>query len=135
MAQNLSPEEIAKSGTEHAHQAALFCWANIKTPVCPELQMMFAIPNGEARGDTARTCAIRGAKLKAEGVKSGVPDIFLPVARHDMHGLFIEMKKPGGKPSKEQKTFGKRVQNEKYGFCICDSWEKARDVLIMYLSS
>jgi len=60
---------------------------------------------------------IRGANLKAEGVKPGVVDVFLPVpspqwkldpyvlgelhlARNWYHGLFIEMKAPAEKLKK-----------------------------------
>jgi len=41
-------------------------------------------------------------KLKKEGVKRGIPDIFLPCARGGSHGLFIEMKARDGKVSEEQ---------------------------------
>lgn len=53
---------------------------------------IFAIPNGEKR-------AISVAKrLKAEGVKSGVPDLYVPALR-----LWIEMKRQrGGRLPPEQ---------------------------------
>ncbi len=61
------------------------------TPM-PSLSLMHAIPNGGARGNDSQTNKIRGAMLKAEGVKKGVPDIFLPVPLNGYHGLYIEMK-------------------------------------------
>ena len=83
--------------TEHDEQAALFQWAELMAAQIPELRLMFAIPNGGHRHiGVAR-------KLKAEGVKPGVPDIFLPVARNKFHGLFIEMKFGRGRLTKEQK--------------------------------
>lgn len=125
---NVDPEIIAKHGTEHSHQSALFAWAALNRSKYPELEWMFAIKNVEKGGK------VFGAIAKAEGVKKGVSDILLPVARHNCHGLFIEMKKPGEKARVDQLAFGKQMQSNGYGFCVCDSWEKAKDVLIQYLS-
>ena len=70
---------------EHRIQAALFKWARYSAAETPVLHLMLAIPNGGARD------AITGAILKAEGVKPGVPDVFLPVASGPFHGLFIQL--------------------------------------------
>ncbi len=40
--------------------------------------------------------AIEGVKLKRMGVKRGVPDIILPMARKSYHGLVIELKRVDG---------------------------------------
>ena len=84
--------------SEHAEQAALFLCANSGAALdeFPELEYMHAVPNGGARD--ARV----GARMKAEGVKRGVPDVFLDVARGPYHGLRIEMKYGKNKPTKEQ---------------------------------
>ena len=63
-----TPEQIARAGTEHAHQAALFCWLRRKTHYHPELEWIFAVPNGGSRDK------ITAGKLKAEGVTPGVFD-------------------------------------------------------------
>ena len=47
---------------------------------------IFAIPNGGARN------VVTAAKLKAEGVLAGVPDLCVPMARCGFHGLYIELK-------------------------------------------
>jgi len=53
---------------------------------------IYAVPNGEARSRTA------GARLKAEGVSPGVPDLHIPEWR-----MWIEMKRAkGGRVSAEQ---------------------------------
>lgn len=125
----MTPEDIAKSGTERAEQMALFAWAALSVGIYPDLKWMFAIKNAEKGG------AIRGAMAKAEGVKAGVSDIMLPVPRHCVHGLFIELKtKTKGKTSKEQLEFGEEMFKNGYGFCVCNGWEAARNVLIQYLS-
>ena len=56
--------------TEHTEQVALFDWARANEPRHLQLGLLFAIPNGGKRHVGT------GRKLKAEGVKSGVPDIF-----------------------------------------------------------
>ena len=130
----MTPEQLAKSGTEHGHQAALFAWCALNVGKYPDLKWFHAIPNGGSRGDTTRARAIRGGQLKAEGVKKGVSDTLLPVRRHNCSGLYIEMKKPGGKQSKEQIEFGQFVLSQGFGYICCDHWEKARDMLICYLT-
>jgi hypothetical protein len=125
----MNPYEYARNSTsEHGHQVALFMQASIYAPRYPELRLMFAIPNGGSRDKR------EAANLKAEGVKSGVPDIFLPVARQGYIGLFIELKRPKtennakGQSRKQQTDFwhpelmkqGYLVQ-QIYGFP--DAWE------------
>ena len=82
--------------SEHAHQVTIFAWAAIMRRKYPELDLLYAVPNGGKRHiGTAK-------KLKAEGVRSGVPDIALPVARGGFHSLFIELKAGKGKPTPNQ---------------------------------
>jgi hypothetical protein len=59
-------------GNEHEEQVALFEWAAWNSSKYKELELMFAIPNGGQRH------VVVARKLKDEGVKAGVPDIFLP---------------------------------------------------------
>lgn len=154
----ITPSSLAKSGTESGHQRAVFCWAAIAihhgfdvadnfdaigraafkdSPGLgiPELKWLHAVPNGGSRGDTADSRAIRGGQMKAEGVKVGVSDIFLPVKRGQFSGLYIEMKKPGNirGTSAEQKEFGEFVLSQGFGFIVCDSWQMAVRVIREYL--
>lgn len=124
----LTPEQLAKSNTEHAHQVALFAWAASMFATYWELRLLFAIPNGGLRDK------ITAAKLKAEGVKAGVSDLFFPVPRGKWHGLFIEMKKPGEKATPQQVQFITDMQKLGYAACVCVGWEVARDVLLAYLN-
>jgi hypothetical protein len=135
----MTPEQIAKAGTEHAHQAALFCWANSVKDKYPMLQLMHAIPNGGLRNK------VTASRLKAEGVKKGVCDVFLPYpvisatplcyGGEDFHGLYIEMKKPGkGVLSEDQKTFIAEIQKLGYGAVVCETWEEASEAIMRYLS-
>ena len=88
---------------EHLEQVHVIHWWDTiaKANGIPEC-LLFAIPNGGYR--TKRT----GAMLKAEGMRAGVPDLFLAVPRGGFGGLFIEMKRPvGGRLSPAQKEFHK----------------------------
>lgn len=124
----MTPESIAAAGTEHAHQAALFCWMAQNRETWPELKWAYAIPNGGERNK------IVAARMKAEGVKSGISDICLPFARKGFHGFYIEMKKPGGKESKEQIEFGQFLKDQGYHYECCDHWEVARHMIVWYMS-
>lgn len=139
----MSPEQCAKSGTEDGEQAAVFCWAAERMReggVYLGLEWMFAIPNGGSRGATKSQAMGVGARLKATGVKAGVSDIFLPLRRHGVGGLFIEMKKApvhGGSvkdASDKQKAFILSMLDNGYGACVCCGWQEAVSVIEQYLA-
>lgn len=105
-------------------------------PVVPELKWLHAVHN-QGHGD-----AIRGAQAKAEGVKAGVADIFLPVPTgfgwdsmpFQFHGLYIELKKKdSGKPHAEQLDFQADMRAAGYKCEIIHGWELARDEILRYL--
>lgn len=115
--------------TESQIQAALFQWAVWNVGKWPDLALMFAIPNGGARD------AVTGAILKREGVKKGVPDIFLPVARGPYHGLFIEMKAgKRGKVSAEQEMYLNRLAWNGYQAIVCRSVDAGIQAITKYMA-
>jgi hypothetical protein len=122
-----TPEQLARSGSEAAHQTALFAWAALSCYRWPELAYLFAVPNGGTRNK------VEAGFLKAQGVRSGVPDIFLPVARWGCHGLWIEMKVGNNKPSDNQKNWIKALQAHGYAVVVAYSWIQAKDYIIQYL--
>jgi len=114
--------------TEHRIQAGLFKWAKLASARHPELAFLFAIPNGGARD------LITGAMLKAEGVKRGVPDLFLPAAAGPFHGLFLEMKTASGRLSPEQHRWQHSLIEQGYACVTAHSLEQAIDTLTRYLT-
>ena len=113
--------------TEHAEQVALINWSYLNSGKYPELDLLHAIPNGGKRSiGVAR-------KLKAEGVKPGIPDLFLPVARGDFHGLYVEMKSARGKLSPVQKEVQRALREQGYCVLTCYDWSQASDSIIKYL--
>lgn len=126
----MTPEQVAKPGTEHAHQCALFCWANKQLTTWPELEWMYAVPNAAERS------VVVASRMKAEGLKSGVSDVCIPVPRKKYNGFYIEMKKPGNAKGEtdNQKKFGAFVTAQGYLYACFDHWEKARDAIIWYMT-
>lgn len=127
----MKPEDLAKTGSEHGHQAALMLWSILNYWRWPELKWFYAIPNGGER-----QIAVASA-MKSEGVKSGVSDTCLPVSRRGYHGLYIEMKKPGkiNNESKNQIAFGAFLKEQGYFYCCCDHWELAAKTIAWYMGS
>tara|TARA_R110000868_G_scaffold309716_3_gene570971 strand:- start:150 stop:491 length:342 start_codon:yes stop_codon:yes gene_type:complete len=77
--------------SEHLEQVRLVSWFRRSYPGV----RIFAVPNGGARSGP------QGAKLKAEGVVPGVPDLFVPEWL-----LWVEMKRAaGGVVSPDQKIW------------------------------
>ena len=75
--------------------------------------LLFSIPNGGYRSKT-----IAGI-MKAEGVVSGVPDLFLAIPKGQYAGLFIEMKTPKGVVSDNQKMMIEALKKQGYAVEIC----------------
>ena len=113
--------------SEGQEQSLLFKWASYNFGVMPELRWMYHVPNGGARD------IITASRLKAEGVKSGVPDICLPVARQGFHGLYIELKIKKNKPSDNQKAWLEALSEQGYKTSVCYGWEEASETLKTYL--
>ena len=113
--------------SEHVEQATLIRWAALHEKRWPELRLLHAIPNGEHRSKIA------GSRLKAEGVRRGVPDLDLPVARNGWHGLRIELKAQGGRVKPEQRQWLADLVAEGYRAEVCVGWESARDLILEYL--
>ena len=113
--------------SEHAEQVRLMTWARQWEDEYPGLDLLFAIPNGGKRHVAV------ARKLKAEGVKAGVPDLFLPVPRHGYHGLFIELKYGKNRPTPHQWRWLEQLAHQGYKTVVCWGFMDAKAVLIDYL--
>lgn len=114
--------------TEAQEQTALFQWASMMEGRIPELRLMHHIANGGTRN------RVEAVHLKQQGVKPGIPDIFLPCARGTHHGLYIEMKRrKGGRVSVEQKKMLLALQAQGYKAEVCRGWEEAKVTICEYL--
>ncbi len=105
------PRKRRNSG-EELKQTALFKWAVwIRIPSAPDIEpgakvsdYLFAIPNGGSRNK------IEAAKMKASGVKAGVWDLMLPIARQGFNGLWVEMKHGKNGLTDKQQEWGDRMR-------------------------
>lgn len=115
--------------TEAAEQVDVFDWASREKIDAGRLgHFMFAIPNEGKRSK------VLGAKMRAQGLRSGVPDIFLALPMHGRPGLFIEMKKQkGGVVSDNQEKWISRLKLAGYVVEVCKGAEEAKKVITNYL--
>ena len=100
----------------------------------PQLACIFSIPNG------ARTSIRTAVKLKATGLRKGVPDIFVAVplgrsgGQYFYDGLFIEMKRVhGGRIAPAQKIWHERLRRHGYKVEVCKGAEAAWSTICDYL--
>jgi hypothetical protein len=88
--------------TEHQEQAAFVAWFRAQFPGV----LIAAIPNGAHLAGTVGQRAAKMAKLKAEGLVPGFPDLAVPE-----WDLFIEFKRQkGGRLSDDQKLAHERLE-------------------------
>lgn len=113
---------------EDDEQAAVITACETLSRFYPELELLYHIPNGGSRNQ------IEAAKLKRLGVRAGVPDLCLPVARGKYHGLYIEMKRQeGGRLSEHQKQWIERLRRQGYAAIRCDGHQQAVNALLNYM--
>lgn len=105
---------------EAAEQIAVVKWCDyVGVPV-------FHIPNEGKRSKVV------GSILKQMGLRSGVPDLFVPIPKGDYHGLFIEMKYGKNKLTEEQKKWVGLLRDSGYACVVCYSAEKAIAAILNY---
>lgn len=115
---------------EHDEQKRLIeWWAEFSALHGIPVIALFAIPNGGERN------VIVATRMKAEGVRRGVPDLFLALPKGCYHGLFIELKKPcGGKVSEHQKEYIRYLNSQNYLAIVCHGFDEAKRIICSYLS-
>jgi hypothetical protein len=115
---------------EDFEQELVLRWAAGAVDQWPELVLLYHVPNGGKRGKR------EGQRLKRMGVKAGVPDLCLPVARGGFHGLYVEMKRSdGGRVSTEQKAWLAALHAAGHCVALCEGHEQAIAVLRDYLAA
>ena len=123
--------------TEHGEQAVVIQWAKYREGRYPELKWLLAIPNGAKlpykKTRSGKRYSPEAIKLKAEGLKSGVSDLFLPAPRNGFCGLWVEMKVGTNKPTEEQTIFTADMNSRGYLATGCWGSEHAIVSIATYL--
>lgn len=109
---------------EHQTQVAAVNWFRMQYPG----KLIHAIPNGGDRN------IVTARKLKAEGVVSGVPDLFIPEPLGQYHGLFVEMKVKGGRLRDTQKEMICKLEDRGYKCAVCWSLDDFMKVVNEYFN-
>ena len=109
--------------TEHQIQTALFQWLRAVHPKV----VAFAVPNA------ARRSPSQAAYLKAEGLRAGIPDVVLATPRGGFAGMFLELKREGGKLSDAQRETLYLLANEGYACAIAWNLDEAIELITQYL--
>ena len=124
--------------SESQSQSAVIDWWRLacKGYGLPEFAL-FSIPNGAHKSMAARM------KFKREGLRAGVPDLFLAVP-HVLNcddgstayipGLWLEMKRKGGRVSPEQTAFLLYARKQGYHAHICYSADETIAAIKGYLA-
>lgn len=112
--------------SETTEQIALFNWAKRTESILPELALMYHAPNEGKRSN--------GGILKAAGLKSGVPDICLPVANNGFHGLYIELKFGKNKTTKAQEEYMAMLDAQGYKTAVYYGAEEVGEEILAYLT-
>lgn len=121
-----------KVPSEHAEQVRVIQWFEAN---CRDVKgLLFAVPNGAHLAGNAKRRMAQVSSLKAEGLRTGVPDLILPVARGEYHGLAIEMKRQkGGTLSEPQRRWREKLTEQGWLSVVCLGAESAIEVLEKYL--
>jgi hypothetical protein len=124
----ISFEKLKKIPTEFEEQCIIFNWAALNTSSYPCLKFLFSTLNG------LRLPIGLAMKAKRSGLKSGVPDLCLPMPKGGFCGLYIELKRSkGGTLSPEQKDFGNYLNGAGYKWIVAHGAREAVQIIKDYL--
>lgn len=113
--------------SEFTIQRDIFKWAEYQAGKHPELHLLNASLNG------VRTSIAQAGKAKAAGMKSGFPDLNLPVPRGAYHGLYIELKHESS-TSQAQKDWLSALRGQGYCAEVCKGFQGTIGYIMWYLS-
>lgn len=120
---------VPKMDLEGLEQQAYFTWLQVRHREAYE--HAFHVPNGGQRSKAT------AGRLKAQGVKAGVQDIFVDLARGAYHGLRIELKAtPPHDAAVAPSQRAWNVRHNAAGYCalICKGFDSAKAATEAYLA-
>ena len=116
----INPSRTKKRAQPEAvEQEKVIAWARANERNYPYLQLLHCSLNG------VKMTKAQAGRAIAQGMLSGVPDLFLPVPKNGYHGLFIEMKYGSNKVTENQEKFLQNAANVGYAISVCYSANEA----------
>jgi len=112
--------------TESEQQIAFFNWCRVMSGSDARLGTIFAVPNGGYRSKAT------AGRMRSEGLKAGVWDIFIPIQMGQHCGMWIEMKAGKNSLTPGQLAFRESV-GESYLWFVAYSWDEAVEATCRYL--
>ena len=94
--------------------------------------MLFSIPNGLPIFDKELRVKIYN-RLNREGLKAGVPDLFLALPRGIYHGAFIEIKYDSDGLRKKQADMIRALEQQNYRCVVVRSVDEFIEIIDEYL--
>ena len=94
--------------------------------------LLFAIPNGLPIFDKELRVKIYN-RLNREGLKAGVPDLFLALPRGIYHGAFIEIKYDSDGLRKKQADMIRALEQQNYKCVVVRSVDEFIEIIDEYL--
>lgn len=117
----------SRNFTESGLQAACHVWFHNSHPTLRGLGFM--IHNDGLKG------AIQSAQDTARGVVRGIPDYCVAVPRGGYHGLYVELKVDGKKPSKTQLKRHAQLREQGYRVEVRLELHLFQDLITEYLAA
>lgn len=117
------------SVSEHDEQVRVIQW--FEAHYRDLYPLLMAYPSGFVAGGKNKFGLIN--KMKKEGWRKGVPDLFLALPSVDCGGLWIEMKAEKGKASQEQLEYLERLSGVGYEAHLCKGADAAIHVISEYM--
>lgn len=122
---------------EDDFQAAVMKWANLyRMPDHEDLEKnsklsdyLFAVPNGGKRN------VREAARLKRQGVKAGVHDLMLNIARNCYYGLDMELKIGTNKLTPKQVEWRDRMTRAGRLTAVCYDIDQVKEIIDEYIKS
>lgn len=114
---------------ESQEQSLFFKWLDYVTIDGHDLRPhCYAVPNGGSRH------VVEAVNLKRQGVTPGVPDICVDVPAGKAHGLRLEMKRVGARPTPAQVEMLELRRSMGYAAVITEGFDAARRETVKYLA-
>lgn len=126
-------KQSARKPRAHGHeeselQRQCVAWFRLQYP--SHALMLFAVPNGGARG------RVEASIMKGEGVTAGVSDLILLEARGNYGALCLEMKTPrkSSRQNPNQKLWQAATEKAGNAYVVVRTFEAFQEVIRQYLS-